>query len=268
VLVGRTLKELGFRARYQGAVIAIHRSGERIHAKLGTVTLRAGDTLLFIADPSFRRSDFLIVTRIGVHLSQWRQRRGRWVGLLFIGVVVSASSGMVSLLEATFLAATIVIASRVLTATEAREAIDLEVIFVVAGSFAIGAAVQESGLGDQLGALLVTMCEPFGPRGALLAITLVTIALAQVLTCNAAAAVGFPLAIAVAHRLGLDPRAFAIAVAVAASSSYLTPLVYQTKMMVFGPGGYRFGDYFRLGAPLTLAVIVVIVVVVPLFWPL
>ncbi len=268
VLAGRTLKQVGFRSRFQGAVIAIHRGGERIHAKLGTVTLRAGDTLLFVADPGFRRSDFLIVNRIGMHLSQWRQRRGRWVGLLFVAVVALASTGVLPLLHAAFIAAAVVVASRVLTATEAREAIDLEVIFVVAGSFAIGSAVHTSGLAANLGGALVAAAEPFGPHGALLAITLSTVALAQVLTCNAAAAVGIPLAFNVAHQLGLDPRPFAIAVAIAASSSYMTPLGYQTKIMVYGPGGYRFGDYFRLGAPLTVAVVAVTVGVVPLIWPL
>lgn len=266
ILVGRTLKEVGFRARYQGAVIAIQRAGERIHAKLGNVVLRAGDTLLFIADPGFQRADFLIVNRIGLAISKWTQRRGRWTGLLFLAVVIAASTGLVPLLDAACVAAAIVIAARVLTATEARDAVDLEVLFVVAGSFAIGAAVEKSGLGALLGNAVFEVCSPFGPRGALLGVMLTTVALAQVLTCNAAAAVAFPLAMALAHQLGLDPRPFAIAVTIAGSSSYMTPLGYQTKMMVYGPGGYRFADYFKLGAPLTVAVVAVSVVVIPMFW--
>ncbi len=265
-LVGRTLKEAGFRGRYQGAVVAIHRAGHRLRDKLGSIRLQTGDTLLFIADPGFRRNDFLLVTRIGTDPGRARRRKGRWVGLLFVGVVLCAGTGLVPLLEISLAGAALVIGLGLLTATEAREAIDAEVLFIVVGSFAVGAAVASSGLGALLARGLVSVCAPMGPRGALLAVMLVSVALAQILTCNAAAALSFPIAVAVARQLGLDPRPFAIAITIGASSTYLTPLGYQTKMMVFGPGGYQFGDYFRLGAPLTIAVIATVVIGVPYLW--
>ena len=267
-LVGKTLKEASFRARYQGAVVAIHRAGNRIHGKLGAVRLLARDTLLFIAEPGFRRADFLLVTRIGSSTVQHRRRRGRWVGLLFFGVVASVGLGLIPLLEASLLAAAVVVATKVLTATEARDAIDLDIILVVAGAFSLGSAVESSGLGRLLGDHLVHACAPFGARGALLAVTLFSVTLAQVLTCNAAAAISFPLALSVATLMGLEPRPFCMAIVFGASSSYLTPLGYQTKIMVYGPGGYRFGDYLRLGAPLTIVVIAAIMLGVPMFWPL
>ena len=267
-LVGRTLKEVGFRARYQGAVVAIHRAGERLRDKLGAIRLLAGDTILFIADPGFRRNDFLLVTRIGPAPSRRRRSKGTWVGLLFVAVVLVAGTGLLPLLEVSLVGAALVIALGVLNSAEAREAIDAEVLFVVVGSFAVGAAVSSSGLGALLAQGLTMVCAPGGPRGALLGVTVLTVAFSQVLTCNSAAALAFPVSLAVARQLGLDPRPFAIAVAIGASSTYLTPLGYQTKMMVYGPGGYHFGDYFRLGAPLTVAVIATVVLVVPLFWVL
>jgi di/tricarboxylate transporter len=267
-LIGKTLKELGFRARYQGAVVAIHRAGERIRDKLGSVQLQARDTLLFIAEPSFRRSDFLLVTRVGRREGSQRRRRGRWVGILFPAVVLCAGAGLLPLMEASLLAAAAVVVGKVLRAGEAREAVDLDILLVIASAFAIGAAVETSGLGRVLGEALVRVFAPFGARGALLGVTLFCVAMAQILTCNAAAAISIPLGIAVAQQLGLDARPFCIAITFAASSSYMTPLGYQTKIMVYGPGGYRFGDYLRVGAPLTLLAVVVIVAVVPIWWPL
>jgi di/tricarboxylate transporter len=266
-LVGKTLKEVGFRARYQGAVVAIHRGGERLRAKLGSVRLRATDTLLFMADPGFHRNDFLVVTRIASSAERRRRRKGRWVGLLFVAVALLAGTGAIPLLQATLLAATAVIGLKMLTTSEVREAVDLDVLFVVAGSFALGAAVDTSGLGRLVGDGLVALAQPFGARGALLGVTLMSVVFAQVFTCNTAAAVSFPLAVAVARRLGLDPRPLLIAITVGASSTYLTPLGYQTKMMVYGPGGYRFGDYFRLGAPVSIAVVATVVLLVPIWWP-
>jgi di/tricarboxylate transporter len=182
-------------------------------------------------------------------------------------MVFLAATGVVPLLQAALLACVVVVLSGVLRANEAREAVDLDVIVVVACSLAIGTAVQSSGLADSAAHLAVLAATHFGVRAALVSVTLVTVVLAQFLTCNAAAAVAIPLAIATSARLGVDPRGMIMAATIAASSSYLTPLGYQTKMMVYGPGGYRFTDYARLGLPLTVAVVVTIAIAAPLIWP-
>jgi di/tricarboxylate transporter len=141
-------------------------------------------------------------------------------------------------------------------------------LVVIAASFGLGKAIEASGLAASLGHLIIEGSSGFGPIGVLLAVTLATIALTELITNNAAAVLLFPIAIATAAQLGLDPRPFAIAVTVAASASFLTPIGYQTNTMVYGIGGYRFTDYIRLGLPLTILVIIVIVTVVPVFWPL
>jgi di/tricarboxylate transporter len=156
--------------------------------------------------------------------------------------------------------------TRTLTPSEARNSVDLDVIITIASAFGLAAAIESSGLAAELATGIVDALDGLGPRGVLLGIIIATIVLTELVTNNAAAALMFPIAIATAPAAGLDPRGVAIAVAVAASASFLTPIGYQTNTMVYGPGGYRFSDYARLGAPLTLAVVAVLVLLVPVFW--
>jgi di/tricarboxylate transporter len=271
-LVGQTLRDAGFRNIYQAAVLAIHRSGRRIEAKLGAVELRTGDTLLLVSDAGFRdrwydRRDFLLVSRLGGSMPASTRHAG-FVGIVALGIVVAAGSGLLPILEAALVGAGLLVLFGVLTPGEARNAIDLDVIVLIAASFGIGAAIESSGLADALAGVLVSIGAGFGPMALLLGVVFATLILTELITNNAAAVLIFPVAIATALAAGLDPRPFAIAIAVAASASFLTPIGYQTNTMVYGPGGYRFGDYARLGAPLTLAVLVAIMVIVPIVWPL
>jgi len=270
-LLGKTLQEVEFRERYQAAVVAIHRAGHRVHAKLGGVRLRVGDTLLLLADSGFRerwrdRNDFLLVARLG-GTPPAASRKAWVVALVMLVIVALSATGLMPILSASLLGAVLLVALGVLSPGEARSSVDLDVIVVIAGAFGLGAALQGSGLADHLAGGLVGMFSNLGPGGVLLAVVLATVALSELITNNAAAALMFPIGLSTAAALGLDPRPFAIAIAVAASASFLSPIGYQTNMMVYGPGGYRFGDYSRLGAPLSLTVIAMIVIVVPIFWP-
>jgi di/tricarboxylate transporter len=269
-LVGETLRETGFRSRYQAAVLAIHRAGQRIEGKLGTVQLRVGDTLLLVADDGFRdrwrdRNDFLLVSGIGQAQSP-TSRRAWIVGGLTLGIVVTASLEIIPILSASLLAAVALVAFKVLTPGEARGSVDLDVILVIATAFGVASAVEESGLAGVLASGLVDLFSPLGDRGALLGVVVATVIMTAVLSNNAAALLMFPIAVAAAGATSIQPRGFAIAVAVAASVDFLTPIGYQTNTMVYGPGGYRFGDYARLGSPLTLLVTLAIMVIVPVAW--
>lgn len=270
-LVGRTLKESDFRSRYQAAVIAIHRAGERVRAKLGEVRLKEGDTLLLVSDLDFgkrwrHRSDFLLVSHLGGH-PPVTTRQSMIVGLVALGVVGVAGAGLMPILHASLLGAMLLVLSRVLSPWEAKASVDLDVILVIAASFGIGAAIESSGLADLLGSGIVHAAQGWGPVGVLLAVTLGTILLTELITNNAAAVLLFPIATAAAEGIGADPRPFAIAVAIAASASFLTPIGYQTNTMVYGLGGYRFTDFLRLGLPLTLLVVAAIMILVPMTWP-
>ncbi len=179
-----------------------------------------------------------------------------------------AGTGLVDILLAAFLAAFAVVALRILTPTEARDSVDIDVIVVIAASFGIGAAIESSGLAANLADVLVEPFGTFGDVGLLFGVLLATMVLTELITNNAAAVLLFPVALQTALAAGLDPRPFAIAIAIGASSSFLTPIGYQTNTMVYGIGGYRFGDYARLGLPLSIVMVIVAMVVIPIAWPL
>jgi di/tricarboxylate transporter len=271
-LVGRTLREVEFRGRYQAAVLAIHRAGERVNAKLGSVRIKEGDTLLLVSDHGFRErwrdsNEFLLVSGLGGSPPAGT-RQALLVGLVTLGIVGLAAAGVFPILHASLAGAVLLVLTRVLSPGEARGSLNLDVLVLIAAAFGIGSAIQVSGLAALLGGGIVEHLGVFGPLAVLLGVTLATSALTEVITNNAAAVLVFPVAMAAAAQTGSDPRGFAIAVAIAASASFLTPIGYQTNTMVYGLGGYRFGDYARLGIVINLLVLASILLFVPLFWPL
>jgi di/tricarboxylate transporter len=269
-LVGSTLRDADFRSRYQAAVLAIHRAGQRVDAKLGQVELRVGDTLLLVADAGFLdrwrdRGDFLLVS--GTRTTPPPANKNAWlVGAVTLGIVLGASLDLIPILNASLLAAFVLVGLKVLTPGEARSSVDLDVILVIASAFGVAAAVEKSGLAATVAGGMVDAFDGFGDRGILLGVVLATVILTAVVNNNASALLMFPIAVATAGATAIQARGFAIAVAVASSVDFLTPIGYQTNTMVYGPGGYKFGDYARLGAPLTLLVIAVLVVLVPMRW--
>jgi di/tricarboxylate transporter len=270
-VVGQTLKQVDFRARYDAAVIAIHRAGQRVDAKLGDVPLRVGDTLLVLSDPGFRarwrdRPDFLVIAPLS-GISPRQPRRAWLIGAVFLGFILATGSGLVPILQASIAAALIVIATGVLTLRQARDAVDLQIIIMIAAAFGLGAAVSSSGLADTIAGGLVGAMSPLGALGALAAILVATMALTELLSNNAAAALMFPIGVATAVTLGVDPRPFVIVIMLGASLSFLTPIGYQTNLMVYGLGGYHFGDYARVGVPLNLMTIAMTLILVPIVFP-
>lgn len=270
MLVGQTLREAGFRARYQAAVLAIHRAGQRVEGKLGSIPLRVGDTLLLIADNGFRdrwrdRNDFLLISGIG-QAPGATSRRAWIVGAVTLALVVTASLDVIPILSGSLVAAVALVAMKIVSPGEAKGAVDLDVILVIATAFGVAAAVEQSGLAAFLASLLVDAFDFLGDRGVLLGVIVATVILTAVLSNNAAALLMFPIALAASEATQISGRGFAVAVAVAASVDFLTPIGYQTNTMVYGPGGYRFGDYARVGAPLTIVVTMVTMLVVPRVW--
>jgi di/tricarboxylate transporter len=275
-LVGQTLKSTGFRARYGAAVLAIHRQGHRIDAKLGEVPLRLGDTLLVIGDAGFRERwrdsrDFLLVASLS-GTPPAGSRRAALVAAIAIGFVFLTGVGLpglgpVPILHGALLVPLALVATRAMSITDARRAIDLNLIVLIAASFGLGAAVESSGLGAAIAGGLLTFLAPFGLVVALAAVYLATIMLTEIVSNNAAAVLLFPVAVATAAGLGVDPRPFVVTVLFGASLSFLTPVGYQTNLMVYGLGGYRFLDFTRLGAPVTLVAGVGVIALVPIFFP-
>jgi di/tricarboxylate transporter len=271
-LAGTTLKEIGFRSRYGGAVLAIHRAGERVPGKLGEVRLRPGDVLLMLGPPGFRRrwvdhDDFLLVASLDGDTPP-RMEKAPIVGIVTAALLLAVGTGSLDILEGALLAAFALVVTGVLSPREAREAVDVNVIVLIAASFGLGAAITVSGLAGEVAGVLVEPFSVFGDVGLIVGVVIATMILTELITNNAAAVLMFPIAIAAATEANLDPRGFAFAVAIGASASFLTPIGYQTNTMVYGMGGYRFGDFMRLGAPLSLVVIVGSAVLIPWAWPL
>jgi di/tricarboxylate transporter len=261
LLVGATLKQADFRNRYGAAVVAIHRAGHRLPGKLGTIPLHAGDVLLVLADPGLGRRlrdhhDFLVVTAVGGE-GPVRREKARVVELTILALLVVVGAGWVDILRGTLLAAGTVIALRAVSPVQARRSVDLDVLVMIAASFGLGAAVAASGLAESLAGGITDALGSHGELGLVVAVLLATMAVTELVTNNAAAVLMFPIAMATAAAAGFDPRPFAMTVAVGASASFLTPIGYQTNTMVYGMGGYRFTDFVRAGAPLTLTVLLV-----------
>ncbi|RMD84153.1 MAG: SLC13 family permease [Candidatus Dadabacteria bacterium] len=274
-IVGMTIREGKFRTRYNAAVIAVARGGQRIRQKIGDIVLQPGDTLLLEARASFadqhRNSrDFFLVSRVA-NSAPIRHERA-WVSLLILAAMVLAvSSGAMSMLNAAMLAAGAMILTRCTSASSALRSIDWQVLLVIAAAVAIGKAMETTGAARGVTEWLVGLAgtNPSVIMGVLCAATML---FTNVMNANAAAVLMFPIAVSTAAVLGaegqpLSPMPFVIAVAMGAVASFATPIGYQTNLMVMGPGGYRFSDYVRLGLPLSVLVWLTSVLVIPRVWP-
>jgi di/tricarboxylate transporter len=171
-------------------------------------------------------------------------------------------------LQGALIVALLLVGTRALTARQARDAVDLNIVILIAAAFGLGAAVDGSGLGRNVADVLLAVFLPFGLIGALAGVLLATMAITELISNNAAAVLLFPVATATAAATGADPRPFVIAVTLGASLSFLTPLGYQTNLMVYGIGNYRFSDFTRLGIPLNLVAVILSLILIPLAFPL
>jgi di/tricarboxylate transporter len=271
-LVGSTLAEIGFRGRFDAAVVAIHRAGARVPGKLGQVRLRAGDVLLLMADPSWGQSargrgDFsAISSRNDAALP--RRERAWVVGVIMLGFIVTAATGVLGVLTAALVAALAVVATGVLSPAQARQAVDLNVIVLLAASFGLGNAMADTGLAKHIAQLLIDVCQGAGDVGVLIGVLISTVIITQLVTNNAAAVIMFPIAMASAAGIHADPRSFAFAVAIGASTSFLTPIAYQTNLIVQGMAGYRFADFIPLGSVLVVSTTALAALLIPVVFPL
>ena len=268
-LTGKSVREGQFRTRFHAVIIALARNGERQHGKIGDMVLRTGDTLLLEARPDFidqqgRSRDFLLVSEVGGFHPP--NHKGAPVALaITIGMVILAASGVLSMLEAALVAAGLMIVSGCTSGQVARQAPDWQVLVVIATSFGVGAALQKSGAAGVLAEGIIGLAGG-SPWATLVLVFTATALRTAIATNNVAALLAFPIALSAAHHMNVDVMPFAITIMVAASASFATPIGYQTNLMVYNAGGYRFTDFVRIGLPLTLLVGLVTVGLVPLIW--
>ncbi len=268
----QSVKEGAFRTRYQAAILSISRGGERLSGKVGETVLQVGDTLLLEAGESFvdqyqYRRDFLLVSPLQDSSPPDFAKAPLAVGILVLMVFINLS-GWLSVVEAAALAAASLLVTGCVSLNRARQyvSVNLQVLLVIGAAFALGTAMEVSGAARWLvGGVLGSCLE--NPWVALAIVYLMTTLITEVITNNAAAVLMFPIAIGIAEQLGVSPLPFVFAIMFAASASFLTPLGYQTNLMVMGPGGYTLIDYLRLGIPVSVVSAVTTIGLIPLVWP-
>lgn len=268
--VGHAIRDARFRDRYGAVVLAVARSGERVKGNLGNIVLEAGDTLLLEARPAFvsrqrYNKDFLLINDLDK--TQPRHERAWLAWGILLAIVVAAGTGLTSMLNAALVGAGLMVVTGCCSVSQAEKSLDLTVILTIAASFALGAALHKTGVSGWIAHAIVELSA--GTPWLLLLLTYLAVSiLTEVITNNAAAVLMLPIVLEVTDRASLQHEPFIFAIMIAASASFATPLGYQTNLMVYGPGGYRFSDFLRVGVPMNLLIGVVTLTVLLLGWPL
>ncbi|MBP1684895.1 MAG: family permease [Deltaproteobacteria bacterium] len=270
-LVGQSVRDANFRTVYDAAVIAVHRNGERVRGKIGDIRLRPGDTLLLRAAPGFLRahhnsSDFYLVSEVADSEPPRYDRSLVALGVL-AALIVVVTFDRLPISIAAFLAAGVLILTRCVSAAQAHRSVEWPLLIVIGAAFGLATAMEKTGVAAAIARAFTPEHAALGPRGALAAIYFLTVLLTEGISNNAAAALMFPIGVATAQRLGVDARGFIMAISVAASCGFAIPFGYQTHLIVYGPGGYHFRDFVRVGLPLDLACGLTAVAVIPMVWP-
>jgi di/tricarboxylate transporter len=269
-LVGKTVREADFRAMYNAAVVAVHRNGARLTNKVGDIELHPGDTLLLQTRPHFVRAhrnnpDFYLVSDV----DDWRPlRRDRAILAVsvFAALIVTMTTGIGDIAVGAVMAAVLMVLLGCISAGDARTSIEWQVLITIAAAFGIGIALQNTGAATFVAGSLVELTQHWGKLATLACIYLLGSVITAMITNNAAAVLLFPFCVETARLMEVSPRPFLIALVLAASASFVTPIGYQTNMMVYGPGGYRFIDFVKIGLPLNLILWITAVLLIPLFW--
>ena len=269
-LINKSVRDTNFRGKYDAAIIAVHRNGEKIEGKLGNVVLRSGDVLLLFAGENFVSRtkdtfDFYFISKVTEYLNlDW------YKSLILIGgillVITLAALNIISLFMGLII---MILVSMVLKVTHPKDIpnnIDYNLAMVIVLSLALGTAMIKSGAADLVANGVISAFFPFGKIGVLLGIYFITALLAAYITTKAAVAIVFPIALSVAQQLGVTGTPFVLAVAYAAACTFITPHGYVTNLMVYGPGGYSFKDFMRIGLPLNIIYMVVAVVILSLVY--
>ncbi len=270
-MVGRTLGALRLRRRYGVYPLAVHRRSQNIGRQLDDLVVRVGDTLLLEGAPEdiqrlSREMDLVDVTKPSARA--FRRGHAPVAVAALLGVVVLAGLGIAPILPLAVIAVAVVLLTRCIDADEAFSFVDGRLLALIFGMLAIGAALDHTGAV----ALIVDAVMPglvgLPPFLVVLAVFLLTTTLTEMVSNNAVAVVVTPIAIGLGQAMGVDPRPLVIAVMIAASCAFATPIGYQTNTLVYGPGGYRFTDFMRVGVPLNLSIALLSSALIPLFWPL
>lgn len=268
--VGDAIRDARFRDRYGAVVLAVARNGERVPGNLGSIVLEAGDTLLLEARPAFvsrqrHNRDFLLVNELDTEPPRHERAYLAWAILL--GVVGCAGFGILNMLDAALIGAGLMLFTGCCSISRGEKSLDLTVLVTIAASFSLGVALEKTGAAAFVARQIVDWSA--GIPWLMLALSIVCVSLmTETITNNAAAVLMLPIVLQMTEQAGLNHEPFVFAVMMAASASFATPLGYQTNLMVYGPGRYRFSDFLKVGVPMNLLVGVATFLVLVIGWPL
>jgi di/tricarboxylate transporter len=270
-LAGKTLRQLNFREKYGLNVLAIWRQGQAYRSNLRDTSLRFGDALLLLGPKEKlkmlgREPDFIVLTETAQE--ELRLEKMKLSILIMGGILLPVIMGWVPIYIAAIVGAALMVLFGCLTMEEAYRQIEWKAVFLIAGLLPLGIALDHTGTARLIAEGVVTFVGPFGPQAVMSALVALTFLATCFVPTAALVVLMAPIVMNTSINMGLSPYAFMMAIAMAASASFMTPISHPANILVMGPGGYRFLDYFKVGGLLTLVILVIIVFVLPLFWPL
>ena len=273
-LVGRSLMTSNFRQQFGAFILAIRREGDIFRKKIAHVILQAYDTLLVYGpikkiEGLSEKADFIVLGEVEAEL---RKQRFWWVSIIVIlGAIILATLGVMPIMKGAIIGVAFLLALKVITPQESYQSVHWQVIVLIAALIPVGIVIQNTGTSEWIGMIISDIARMSSPKWhahiLLALIYLITMILTEVSSNAATAIIMTPIAIAVSGQMGFDSRPFIFAVAFAASASFITPVGYQTNLMVYGPGGYKFSDFIRVGFPIAILFWISAIIFLPMIWP-
>lgn len=266
-LINKTVKKSDFRNRYNAAIVAIHRNGEKVSGRIGDIVLKAGDLLLLFTGPDFRDRvevyrDLFVVSKLRDIVKPGKKKYYA-LSLMAVGAIVLLIFSKLTLFPALLIILSIMIGFNLITTQDVKRELDLNMIAILVFSLAIGQAIIKTNAGDLVSIAIIDFLEPYGHLSLIVGLLVITNLLSSFIGNVGAVSIAFPLAYSISNNLGIEGYPFFLTVAYGASAAFLTPISYQTNLIIYGPGGYKFKDFFKIGLPvnaiyLTVALIVII----------
>lgn len=255
-LINKTVKQSDFRNRYNAAIVAIHRNGKKVSGRIGDIVLQAGDLLLLYTGTDFRERveiyrDLFVVSKLRDIVKPGNKKYYALVIMALCALMLLIFSKM-TLFPSLMIILGIMIAFNLITTQDVKRELDLNMIAILVFSLAIGQAIIKTDAGNMVSIALIDLLEPYGNLAILIGLLLITNLLASVIGNVGAVSISFPLAYSISNNLGIEGYPFFLTIAYAASAAFLTPISYQTNLIIYGPGGYKFKDFFKIGLPVNI----------------